>query len=142
VTQITAKSGRGVPRSSDVIEAELAVDLDSGHLYTKLGDGKVTALNTAEFIGVDTNADNYQYWRYKVDGAGTVNVFSMQDLNFQSGSGVSIESSGYGVKFSAATLVISDTEPTEKMNGMQWLDVTMGKVFIWDEDKWLEFPTT
>ncbi len=39
-----------------------------------------------------------------------------------------------------AGMVISATEPTEKVNGMQWLDANTGIVFIWDEDKWLEFP--
>ena len=140
MTQITTKSGRGVPRTGDVTEAELAVDLDSGYLYTKLGDGKVTALNTAEFIGVDTNADNYQYWRYKVDGSSTVNVFSMQDLDFKSGRGVGIKQDGYGVEFSAAGMILSATEPTAPMTGTLWMDATTGIVFIWDADKWLEFP--
>jgi len=39
-----------------------------------------------------------------------------------------------------AGLVISDTEPTDKVEGMQWLDTTTSQVFIWDGDKWLEFP--
>jgi len=39
-----------------------------------------------------------------------------------------------------AGLVISDTPPADKVNGMQWLNSTNGEVFIWDEDKWIEFP--
>ena len=41
-----------------------------------------------------------------------------------------------------AGMVISATEPTEVETGMQWLDSTTAKVWIWDEDKWLEFPVT
>ena len=37
-----------------------------------------------------------------------------------------------------AGMVISDTPPTDKVTGMQWLD-SNGDVFIWDEDKWIEF---
>ena len=140
MTQLTTKSGRGVPAKSDLVEAELAVDLDSGKLYTKLGDGNVTAINSASFIGIDPNADNYQYWRYKVNGANTVNVFSMQDLDFKTGPGMKMEQSGYGIVFSSSGMVISDAEPTEKVDGMQWLESTTGRVWIWDADKWLEFP--
>lgn len=39
-----------------------------------------------------------------------------------------------------AGLVISDTPPTDKVNGMQWLDSINAEVFIWDENKWIEFP--
>ena len=140
MTQLTTKSGRGAPTKSDLVEAELAVDLDSGKLYTKLGDGNVTAINSASFIGIDPNADNYQYWRYKVNGANTVNVFSMQDLDFQAGPGMKMEQSGYGIVFSSSGMVISDAEPTDKVDGMQWLESTTGRVWIWDADKWLEFP--
>jgi hypothetical protein len=37
-------------------------------------------------------------------------------------------------------MVISKTEPADKVNGMQWMDANTGIVFIWDVDKWLEFP--
>ena len=39
-----------------------------------------------------------------------------------------------------AGMVISATEPKDPETGMQWLDSTTAKVWIWDEDKWLEFP--
>ena len=41
-----------------------------------------------------------------------------------------------------AGMVISATEPKDPETGMQWLDSTTAKVWIWDEDKWLEFPVT
>jgi hypothetical protein len=41
---------------------------------------------------------------------------------------------------SVGGMVISKTEPADKVNGMQWMDANTGIVFIWDVDKWLEFP--
>jgi hypothetical protein len=37
-------------------------------------------------------------------------------------------------------MVISATEPTDPVTGMQWLDSTTAIVWVWDDDKWLEFP--
>ena len=50
-----------------------------------------------------------------------------------------LEAAGGGTG-AGAGMVISDTPPTDKVTGMQWLDSTTGGVFIWDEDKWIEFP--
>ena len=47
MTQITLKKGRGAPRDNDLAEAELALDLDDGSLYTKLGDGSIVELNAS-----------------------------------------------------------------------------------------------
>ncbi len=41
---------------------------------------------------------------------------------------------------SGAGMVISETEPTDPETGLQWLEASTGRVWIWDEDKWLEFP--
>jgi hypothetical protein len=146
MTEITLKKGNGKPSDSALVEAEFALDVDSGKIYSKLADGKVRALNDAEFIGVDTNADNYQYWQYKINGFNTTSVMSTASVNFQSGDGIEIEQSGYGIKISStdsgsgAGMVISATEPSDPVDGMQWLESTTAMVWIWDEDKWLEFP--
>ena len=142
MTEITIKKGTGVPPTNSLVEAELAVDVDNGDLYSKLSNGKVVALNSAEHIGIDANADNYQYWRYKVNGSSTVNVFSMQDLDFKSGRGVGIKQNGYGVEFSAAGMILSATEPADPITGTLWMDATNGEVWVWDESKWLQFPIT
>ena len=49
---------------------------------------------------------------------------------------------GTGGVGAGAGMVISPTEPAEddRVTGMQWLQSTTGLVFIWDEDKWIEFP--
>ena len=41
---------------------------------------------------------------------------------------------------SGAGMVISETEPADPVDGMQWMDATTAIVWVWDEDKWLEFP--
>jgi hypothetical protein len=41
-----------------------------------------------------------------------------------------------------AGMVISETEPTDKAEGMQWLNPTNGLVLFWDDEKWLQMPTT
>jgi hypothetical protein len=90
-TEITIKSGVGVPKAVDIAEAELAIDIKEGTLYSKLSDGTVTALNGGG------------------DGAG---------------------------------MVISATEPANPVTGMQWLESTTADVWIWDDDKWLQFPAS
>ena len=44
------------------------------------------------------------------------------------------------VESSGAGLVISDSEPADPIEGLQWLDTTSATVWIWDGDKWLQFP--
>ena len=51
-----------------------------------------------------------------------------------------VELGGGGSDVSGAGMVISATEPTDPVDGMQWLESTTAIVWIWDEDKWLEFP--
>jgi hypothetical protein len=41
-----------------------------------------------------------------------------------------------------AGMVISESEPTDKVEGMQWLNPTTGLVLFWDDEKWLQMPTT
>jgi len=43
-----------------------------------------------------------------------------------------------------AGMVISDTEPEpdDRVEGLQWLDSTTAEVWIWDGERWLEFPVT
>lgn len=54
----------------------------------------------------------------------------------QDGEIVEIAGGGGG----GAGMVISATEPSDPVDGMQWLESTTAIVWIWDEDKWLEFP--
>ena len=45
-----------------------------------------------------------------------------------------------GGSVNEAGIVISATEPLNPYDGMMWLESTTSKVWIWDENKWLEFP--
>jgi hypothetical protein len=39
-----------------------------------------------------------------------------------------------------AGMVISVQPPSDPLTGMQWLDSSTAEVWIWDDDKWLQFP--
>ena len=39
-----------------------------------------------------------------------------------------------------AGMVISVQPPSDPITGMQWLDSSTAEVWIWDDDKWLQFP--
>jgi hypothetical protein len=39
-----------------------------------------------------------------------------------------------------AGMVIQPTEPADPITGLQWMDSTTGRIWIWDDDKWLELP--
>ena len=51
------------------------------------------------------------------------------------GEVVEVSSDGAG-----AGMVISANEPSDPVDGMQWLEASTAIVWVWDEDKWLEFP--
>ena len=135
MTEITLKTGRGKPAKSDLVEGEFALDVANGTIYSKLDNGNVTALNTAEFLGVNTDADNYQYWRYKVNGSSTVNVFSMQDLDFQAGDGIAIQQKGYGLEISATggapEMHVGASEPPSPIEGQMWLNTSDGYLYAY-----------
>ena len=47
---------------------------------------------------------------------------------------------GGGNGGTGAGMVISETEPADKVEGMQWLNPTNGLVLFWDDEKWLQVP--
>ena len=51
-----------------------------------------------------------------------------------------VELGGGSSDATGAGMVISATEPVDKVTGMQWMDSTTAIVWVWDDDKWLEFP--
>lgn len=66
-------------------------------------------------------------------------------IDADSGVGYTITNNGEVKPFGnggdgGAGMVISATEPSDPVDGMQWLESTTAIVWIWDEDKWLEFP--
>ena len=55
-------------------------------------------------------------------------------------NGTVVEIGGSGGDSAGAGMVIQPDEPTDPVTGLQWMDSTTGRIWIWDEDKWLEFP--
>jgi hypothetical protein len=47
-----------------------------------------------------------------------------------------------GSDSAGAGMVIQPDEPADPATGLQWLESTTGRVWIWDENKWLEFPAS
>lgn len=135
MTEITIKSGRGKPAKAALAEAELALDVSDGTIYSKLDNGNVTALNTAEFLGVNTNADNYQYWQYKINGFSTTSVNSTSYVDFQSGDGIEIVKQGYGLKISAKggapEMHVGASEPASPEEGQLWLNTNDGYMYAY-----------
>ena len=83
---------------------------------TRVGDTIV--IDGANAGGGGSGAsDNYQYWQYKVDGFNTTAVQSMQDLDFQSGNGITITKKGSGIEISATGSGGGTSGPVE------WADI-------------------
>lgn len=83
----------------------------------------------------------------KVPGAndievGEVAINSLDGELYVKTDGGNVVAIGGGSGGTGAGMVISATEPSDKVTGMQWLDVSGDEpyVWIWDDDKWVEFP--
>jgi hypothetical protein len=66
-----------------------------------------------------------------------VNDPSLHGWVFENGKWVWNAASGGGA---GAGMVISETEPTDRVEGMQWLNPINGLVLFWDDEKWLQMP--
>ena len=102
-------------------------DGDIIYLQTTVGGAEYKVVsktvngNTCDFV---VDAISY-YGPFPVDGEST-------KINF-----IPQVSAGSG-----AGMVISESEPADKVEGMQWLNPTNGLVLFWDGEKWLQMPTT
>ena len=107
-------NGGGSPGGTDYGHWKLQVDygtpyeVKSGKTANFEGKGGVDVSLAGDTVTVDgssiianLDADNYQYWTYKINGFSTTNVMSTQVLDFQAGDGISITKEGYGIKISA-----------------------------------------
>ena len=107
-------NGGGTPGGTDYGHWKLQVDygtpyeVKSGKTANFEGKGGVDVSLAGDTVTVDgsgiianLDADNFQYWTYKIDGFSTTNVMSTQVLDFQAGDGISITKEGYGIKISA-----------------------------------------
>ena len=102
-------------------------DGDIIYLQTPVGGAEYKVVsktvngNTCDFV---VDAISY-YGPFPVDGEST-------KINF-----IPQVSAGSG-----AGMVISESEPADKVEGMQWLNPSNGLVLFWDGEKWLQMPTT
>ena len=120
----------------------------NGITVTRTGD---TITIDGSELDLDEEADNYQYWQYKVDGFNTTNVLSTHLLDFQSGDGIDIAKEGYGIKISATGgggggefVHIGANPPASPEEGQQWMEVpASGEAVMWiyDGGKWLQHPS-
>ena len=101
-TELTIKKGRGVPRDADLAEAELAVDLDSGTLYSKLGDGLVHPLNESP------DSDNYGHWKLQVDYGTPYQVVSGATANFEGTNGIKVTRTGDTITIDGSELDLDE----------------------------------
>lgn len=73
----------------------------SGGISVTRAGGYITIDGSALGGGAPIDADNYQYWRYQVNGTGTTNVMSMNTINFRAGSNVTLTKLSDGIEISA-----------------------------------------
>ena len=99
------------PTTADLKLAELKINHDEGQLWTRLADNTIVKIGDKNFI---TEAP--------LDGE----LYGRKDGEWHRASGTG--------------LIISPTPPKNVPTGTQWLDSVNAVVYIWDEDKWLEFP--
>lgn len=121
---ILVKKGAGTPSPESLQEAELALDTVDGALYSKLADGSVVQLNDG--------ADGVDLSDYVTEAPIDTKQYVRQDGDWAE---IVMPDGGTG-----AGMVISETEPADPVEGMQWLNPTNGLVLFWDGEKWLEMP--
>jgi hypothetical protein len=77
----------------------------SGEYVNFEGSGGIAVTRSGNYITIDGsgvsgggggNYDNYQYWRWQVDGTNTTTVGTMSTLNFRAGNGISLSKSTTG----------------------------------------------
>ena len=124
MTTILHKRGTGIPSADDLSVGEIALDTSTGTAYTKLSNGTVVEIG-------GSGGDGYDDTQIREDLAQEVQDRKDGDQLLQDQLDAIPDSAG---------MVIQPDEPTDPVTGLQWMDSTTGRIWIWDEDKWLEFP--
>ena len=120
---IIVKKGAGIPAPDQLKEAELALDIVDGSLYTKLNDGDIHQLNDG--------ADSGGVEEAPVDGK----QYARQDADW---SEIVIPDGGTG-----SSVHIGDTPPASPSEGQQWMEVPAdgdATMWVYDGGKWLQHP--
>ena len=112
---------------------------DDGKQYVR--ESEAWAEVTIPEAGIDEPADDGKPYSRQVEGGQVAGAWveapTTEDIE-SLGDRIDVIESGS----SGGGMVISDSEPADKSEGMQWLNPTNGLVLFWDGDKWLQMPTT
>jgi hypothetical protein len=125
---IVIKKGAGIPAPDQLKEAELALDVTDGALYSKLQDGNIHHLNDG--------ADDVDLSDYVTEAPIDTKQYARQDGSW---SEIVIPDGGTG-----SSVHIGDTPPDSPQEGQQWMEVPASgdaTMWIFDGDKWLEQPS-
>jgi hypothetical protein len=124
---IVIKKGAGVPAPDQLQEAELALDVTDGALYSKLQDGSIHHLNDG--------ADDVDLSDYVTEAPIDAKQYARQDGSW---SEIVIPDGGTG-----SSVHIGDTPPDSPQEGQQWMEVPAdgdATMWIFDGANWLQQP--
>ena len=156
VTRFIHRNGQTAPAAGDLEVAEVAIDTLTGSAYTKDENGNVVQIGR-EYDDSDI-IDDLAFEADERKAADAKIEADLQALDLTLNAGLTAETLARSNADSALSdriddlegassgpgMVISEDEPEEadRVTGMQWLDVSGddAQVWIWDEDKWVEFP--
>ena len=125
---IVIKKGAGVPAPDQLQEAELALDVTDGSLYSKLQDGNIHHLNDG--------ADDVDLSDYVLEAPDDGVLYGRQSKGWVE---VVIPDGGTG-----SSVHIGENPPVDPQEGQQWMEVPASgdaTMWIYDGDKWLEQPS-
>ena len=118
VTRMILRNGQSVPGATDLEVAELGVNTVDGKVYVKDEFNRV----------VPVGNDAYDDSQIVADLAAETQARQDADAALQE----AIDNS--------PGMIISDEEPTDVPDGTLWLESTTAIVWIYDTDKWIQFP--
>jgi hypothetical protein len=124
---IVIKKGAGVPSPDSLQEAELALDVTDGALYSKLQDGTIHHLNDG--------ADDVDLSDYVTEAPIDTKQYVRQDGSW---SEIVIPDGGTG-----SSVHIGENPPADPQEGQQWMEVPADGdaiMWIWDGAVWLQQP--
>jgi hypothetical protein len=124
---IVIKKGAGVPAPDQLQEAELALDVTDGALYSKLQDGTIHHLNDG--------ADGINLSDYVLEAPDDGVLYGRQSKDWVE---VVIPDGGTG-----SSVHIGDTPPDSPQEGQQWMEVPAdgdATMWIFDGANWLQQP--
>jgi hypothetical protein len=124
---IVIKKGAGVPAPDQLQEAELALDVTDGALYSKLQDGIIHHLNDG--------ADDVDLSDYVLEAPDDGALYGRQSKDWVE---VVIPDGGTG-----SSVHIGDTPPDSPQEGQQWMEVPAdgdATMWIYDGANWLQQP--